>query len=242
MNETETSIVVPEIHTIDEIFEKTLFDLRLTMSQRKFRKVIEDIRNKEVHFYKLDNFWKLKEIKVRCMMKIVKRKVENDGGKYKSTEYWMNRVGKILEEWQDKLDILEEKEEIDLNFTTNPSNHHLKDQIEVLNELLLQHLYNHAIISKGEHHIGDTSGYLTFGIKLIMSLVKQNTIRSSNEVQLNGKTLQVAQNFYYFMSSILIADRNFNTAIQYIEFGLQLGLRELCVRMEGEDFNQTTEE
>ena len=216
---TESTVCEEEKRTIQEVFQKQLFEFKQGMSSKKYRKVLEDIRNKEIHFYFLDNFWKMREAKLRCIIKIILRKIDNDGGNYKSTEYWMNKADKVLEDWQNKIDINLDNSDIDI-----------KEELEVYIELLFLQLYNHAAVCKGERHIGDSAGFLSLGIKLISVMINEN-------YKMNAKTLYIAQNFYYFTSSILIADKDFSTASNYVDIGLNLCLRELIKITGGKDFN-----
>jgi len=224
MNDSETSIVREEVHPIEEIFEKTLTDFRLNMGQKRYRKVLEDIRNKEENFYMLENAWRMNEFKLKCIFKIINRKIDNDGGKYKSTDYWINFAGKIIGNWLDKL-----------RYENDPENELLKDQVNAITELQLLYLYIQAMIAKGEHHIGDSAGFIALGIKTIVSL-------NGREHMLGANFLHISQNFYLFISSILISDKDFSNAILNINSCIKLCLKELYIRTDGEDYTIRPEE
>ena len=221
--------------SIEDIFVKSLKDMKSNMFQKKYRKVLEDIQNKEPIFKTTKNFWLLRELKLCCIFKIINRKISADKAKYKTTDYWVNKIKSILEEWWEDImlnDKIKQKDSINNSYNnskhTNKYFNSNKNQFEVYIECVLIYIYTLAMISKGEKHTGDSAGYLSLGIRLMSEI---------SDTCINVKTLNVAERIYFFISSILIADHDYASAFKFILTGLNFAFRELCLRLEDDELD-----
>jgi len=220
MNENEqepietnkSSISKEEDKTLDN-YEKFLMEVRLNMSKCKYRKVLEDLQTKQGVFSTMKDCWKLTELRIRCILKIVNRKLykyENNQQKMKSVESWLIKVENDLDEWFDNIG----KEEQD------------QEQIEIIIQLLLEFFYSSAVLNKNQKQIGDSIGYLAIAEKVIKAYI---------EIARDPKTLNLAQRIYLFLSSMLIVDLDFDTAKSYQSSSLKLSFKELFYRIDIED-------
>ena len=208
----KSSISKEEDKTLDN-YEKFLMEVRLNMSKCKYRKVLEDLQTKQGVFSTIKDCWKLNELRIRCILKIVNRKLykyENNQQKMKSVENWLIKVENDIDEWFDNIG----KEEQD------------QEQIEIIVQLLLEFFYSSAILNKNQKQIGDSIGYLAIAEKVIKAYI---------EIARDPKTLNLAQRIYLFLSSMLIVDLDFDTAKSYQSSSLKLSFKELFYRIDIED-------
>ena len=196
-----------------ENYEKFLKEVRSNMSKCKYRKVLEDIQVKLGIFDSIKESWKLKEIRIKCILKIVNRKLhkyENNFQKQKSIENWLNKVEWEINEWFEDVG----KDDQD------------QEQIEVIIQLLLEYFHSFAVLYKNEKCIAESIGYLAMGEKIIKVYI---------EVSRDPKTLNLAQKILLFLSSMLIVDLDFETAKVYQSSALKLAFKELFFRVDIED-------
>ena len=196
-----------------ENYEKFLNELRSNLCKSKYRKVLEDIQNKHGVFNSIKESWKLIEIKIKCQLKIVNRKLskyENSIPKMRRIEVWLSKVELEIDEWFDEI----------LKDIQN------KEQIEVIIQLILDFLYYSAVYSKNEKLICDCVGYLAIGEKIIKVFI---------DISRDPKTLSLAQKIILFLSSLLIVDLDFEMAKAYQSTALKLAFKELFYRVDVEE-------
>ena len=159
-----------EISKIDEKedllinnFEKFINDVRENMNKCRFRKCLDDIKDKELLFSEYKNNWKITEMKIKCMLKIINKKfIKYTGGnlissKIKGLENWLLRVDNEVEKWFENL----------INKEISLDEENIKDQIEVCIKVVLDQCYNYALCARSEKHIADCAGFLALGERLI---------------------------------------------------------------------------
>ena len=201
----------PEVLPYDS-FEKFLVDLKTNMSKCKYRKVLDDLRLRQSMFVMLKDSWKLNELKIRSLNKIITRKIfkyETIPQKAKNIESWLALVDNEIDEWFET--IIKDDQEI--------------EKIEILVQVTLEHFYNFAIFAKNQKQIGDCAGFLALGEKII---------KVYSDITKDPRTLNICQKILLFISSLLIVDNDFETAKIYQTTTLKLCFKELFIRVDSD--------
>jgi hypothetical protein len=78
------------------------------MSKCEYRKSLEEITLKENFFLKeLPNIWKLRELKIRCILKIIEKKIFKSDSqinqKIKCIENCSNKIENLIKNWLENL-------------------------------------------------------------------------------------------------------------------------------------------
>ena len=105
----------------------------------------------------------------------------------------------------------------------NISSEIIEEQIEIVVQLYLEHLYVFALLANNEQHIADCAAFLALAERII---------KTYSENSRDPRTIQQAQKVLLFISSLLIADNDFETAKTYQANCLKLSFRELFLRVD----------
>jgi hypothetical protein len=202
-------------HLPDEI-ELFIINIREKMKNSKFRKALEEIKNAENKFTETPNKWKIYDLKIRCMNKIINRKfTKYSATKNKSIEIWLRRVDIEIDRWY-----------INISFflpITKETEKDIVTQYELVILHLLEQAYNYALLSRNEKQIPDCTAFLALGERII-----KNTIEKIS----NSDCFNIAEKILLFTSSLLIADNDFDLAKIYLSNILKLCFRELYSRVD----------
>jgi len=199
----------------DRHIDKFLQEMMTNMSKRKYRKVLDEIRGKEEILNNSRGFWKILELKSNCICKIITHKLNKyENNKAKSFETWNKRLETILENWLETLDKNDKKcQDFDI-------------QLDYIIYYLLVQIYNYALFSMFDKHIGDCTAFLALGERIIKIFIDSSH---------NAKTLNISQKIFLFLSSLLISDNDFQTAILYQNLSLKLSLKEINFRLDSDE-------
>lgn len=207
--------MIPTEVLLNNNFEKFMDDLRENIHKCKYRKVLEDIKEKEILFLEFKDRWKIIDLKIRCMLKIINKKFSKYGGsKIKGMETWLQRVDTEVDRWYESL-LRNEK------FDTN--NTCFMEQFEICMRIVLEQCYNYALFARNEKHMADCAGFLALGERLI---------KYSSDFTNYPDVLNVSQRILLFTSSLLISDNDYETAKVYQENALRLCYKELYFRVD----------
>lgn len=196
--------------------EKFISDIKVNMNNCKFRKVLEEIRDKESKYSSCINKWQLNEFKLRCMNKIINRKYSKSTSP-KNIEAWLLRIDITLENWL---------EELVAKHKSNQSDIVLNIEFDTFIRFTLEHCLNYANYAKFDKKIADCLVFLALGERLIKLIL---------ETTFNPETLNVISNILLMISSILIADMNYETAKLYQSTCLKVCLKELNLLTDEDD-------
>lgn len=190
------------------------------MSKCQYRKSLEDIIEKEDLFYEINFFWKMRELKIRCMHKILEKKMFKSNSpfnqKKKSIDTWNNKIENEIEIWIGNLSGLKLTED----------NSQYEEEIEILISLIIEDLYLNAQYKFQNKQYSETSAVLGIAekiIKIFWSFCK------------NVKLIHSCQKIYLFISSLLISDDDLTNAINYQDRVFILAFRELFLRIDAEE-------
>ena len=201
-------------------FEKFLREIKSLMRQCKFRKVLEDILSREDLFYDLEIFWKIREYKIKCMLKILEKKMFKSGAnlnsKNKSIENWNSKIESEIEIWIGLLSIIK----------CGDSSEIYEEQIEALIHVFLEELYIQAQYKFSLKILPEALAILAIGEKIIKMFC---------DFSRSSKVLQSAQKIYLFISSLLISDFDFEASKVYQINSIKYSLKELFLRIDVED-------
>ena len=194
--------------------DKFINEMALNMSKRKYRKVLDEVRNKEEILFNSKGYWKIQELKLNCICKIISHKLNKyENNKAKSYESWNKRQEKILDKWLDSLK--NDKIVTDLEV-----------QLEYINYYVLVQLYNHALFSLYDKKIGNCTSFLGLAERVIKTIIDSS---------LNANIINISQKIFLFISSLLISDNDFQTAISYQKQSLRLSLKEINFRLDSDE-------
>lgn len=198
-------------------FERFISEVKSNVNKCKYRKALEDIREKATVFTQIKDYWLIFELKLKCLRKVIDRKLSKPN-KIKNMETWMMRFDTTLDEWFAY--ILEKTK------TGNETQDTINIHVEMLIKNILYQCYNYALLAKEEKQIADSIGFLTLGERLIKFIIDFTNLPD---------TMNIIQKILLFMSSILIADNDFETAKKYQANSLKISLRELYQRVDYEE-------
>lgn len=220
-------------------FEKMINELKSNINKSKYRKVLEDIKEKTVKFKHLSDYWIVYDLKLKCIRKVLEKKF----AKYqnsKNIEDWLIRGDLVIEEWstyltensktkkskhQQKIKNTHKKFQCtnDNNIQSSYDISIYNVQLELLVKNLLYQCYNYSLFCKYEKRLADTLGFLALGERLIKFVIDYSSMPDS---------LNIMQKILLYISAILIADNDFVIAIKYQTNSLKISLRELYQRVD----------
>jgi hypothetical protein len=205
-------------------FEKFVDDLKELFNKNKFRKCLDDIADKENIFLDMEDKWKITDIKVKCMVKIIDKKFAKYIGtkagevKLKSVEEWLKKLDDEVGKWSEGLVARKLETRID------PPDFMI--QFEMCIRVSLFQCYSNALYARNEKLISDCAAYLALGERLIVY---------SSDFTNDPESLNMSCKILLFISSLLIADKDFETAKNYISNSMRLNYKELNYRMDMEE-------
>jgi hypothetical protein len=231
-------------------FEKFFKDIKSKMSKCEYRKSLEEIILKEDYFFKeLPYIWKLRELKIRCILKIIEKKIFKSESqlnqKIKSIENWCNKIEIEIKNWvqnlyEEKLKEMEKENETENenekekeNLNTNINTRNYDEQIESLMYLNLEELYLLALFKFQIKQYPEMVSFLGIAEKLI---------KLFSSVSNSSKFLNAAQKVSLFISNLFISDKDYASANIYQEQVFKLAYKELFLRIdedEGFDFENS---
>jgi hypothetical protein len=217
-------INIDEERELDNNFNKFLFDIKSNLAKCKYRKVIEDIETTEDIFINCRHSWKIKELKIRSMLKIANRKIikSNDPS---GSNFNSNNIAREIETWLTRID--DEIDKLNKEIQSNLACHEMNDEIEMMVDisvqLLLENIYLCALFYKNDKNMDDCCAALSFGRRVIRDYVDYSK---------DPRTLNIAQKIYLFISSCLIGDSDFDNARSYLTMCLNLCFKELFMRVD----------
>jgi hypothetical protein len=207
------------IKNIPNEFELFIITIRDMMKKCKYRKALEEIKSVESKFSDAPTCWRIYDLKIRCMNKIVTRKFSKyTGNKIKSLETWLKRIDFELDKWQ-----------ISISFflpITKETESDIFKQYELIILHILELIYHYALFCMNEKQIADCSAFLALGERVI-----KNTIERLS----NPDCFNISQKILLFTSSLLIADNDFELSKIYVSNILKLCFRELFTRTDIEE-------
>jgi hypothetical protein len=187
------------------------------MSKCQYRKALEDIIEKEDKFYDLTSFWKMRELKIRCMQKILNRKMfkskSSSYEKIKSIDNWTYKIEKEIEIWIGKLNSLRICE----------NNSSFEEEIEILIYVILEDMYLNAQYNFHNKKYSEMLAILGIAEKIV------KTIWSFCK---SVKLIHTCQKIDLFISSLYISDNDLPSALNYQERVFILIFRELFLRVD----------
>jgi hypothetical protein len=199
---------------IPDEFELFIITIRDKMKKCKYRKALEEIKSAENKFSDAPNRWRIYDLKIRCINKIVARKfTKYTGSKIKSLETWLKRMDYELDRWY-----------VSISFflpITKETETDITNQYELIVLHILELTYHYALFCRNEKTIPDCSAFLALGERVI-----KNTIEKLS----NPDCFNIAQKVLLFISSLLIADNDFDLSKVYVSNILKLCFRELFTR------------
>ncbi len=204
--------------TIQFHFEKFLQEAKTNFNKSKYRKVLEDIKDKHQKFLLVKDYYITYELRLKCLRKILERKL-NKGNKSKNILDWLIRIDITLEEWFAYISEYFKSSDIQLADQINL-------QLELLIKNSLYQCYHYALLSKSDKNMSDTIGFLSLGERLIKFII---------DITYLPDTLFIIQKIYLFQTSLLIADEDFELAKEYSANCLKYALKELYQRIDTSD-------
>ena len=222
-NETE-NIQINEQTNIMQMrlsnFEKFIKDIKTGMSKCKYRKALEDIMTREDLFYDLDCFWRIREYKIKSMIKVLEKKIFKSDApeklKVKSIEMWTYKIESEIEGWIGQLNHLK----------TTDNNDSYEEEVEALIHVFLEELNLQAQYKFSQKLFPETFAILGLAEKIVKLFC---------EFSRSVKVIQSAQKISLFISSLLISDNDFHAAKAYQDITIKLAFKELFLRSDMED-------
>ena len=154
-------------------FERFYLELIDLMSKCMYRKVIEEIDINHSIFHKLENFWRVREVKIKCYLKIVNRKIfkyEFYTSKKRNIENWLDMIDREIDVFMKDIETSEQDREI---------------QVDIYLELYLNLLYNTALFWKNEKELFECIGCLAIGDKLIKEKMNSDSKLINANININ---------------------------------------------------------
>ncbi len=201
-------------------FEKFLIDVKLLMSKCKYRKAFEEMLENENKFNDLNFFWKIRELKIRCMQKILNKKMFKSNSplnqKLKSIDNWNLRIENEIEIWIGNLS----------SISFNENNSEYEKEIEILIHVILEDIYLNAIYKYQNKQFPEMLGILGIAEKIIKIFW---------DFSKSVKLIHTCQKIDLFISSLLISDNDLSSAVYYQERVFILIFREFFLRVDKEE-------
>jgi len=193
------------IFNFDKIIDIDSYDIcikeiKSKVRKEKYKNVLEDIEVGEKKFSFNLKRWELIDIKIstllKCFYKFLYQKDCLLTKEYQNEDDFMNRIESYIEKWLDKLFVTDNVFE---------ENEFLFDLENVITAYVSQ-LYALAVLSLKRKKCADSCAFLAIAEKII---------KKFNEKTKNNKFLFVSAQVFLFISSLLISDEDYYTAIIY---------------------------
>jgi len=207
---------------LHKTLENFLTILKLQLSKSKYKKVIKDIQSKENIYAELPSSWKLKELKIRAMLKLIERKLN----KLETNEYSILEIKlrtRSIEEWLHRLDT---ELQSFFNYLSLIYMNNFEDNeflLELTTQFILEELFLWAEHSNNNKLFRDCVAFLGISERIINTFI---------DFSKDPKTVNIAQKTFLFISSLLISDCDYENAINYQMRTLNLCFRELFIRVD----------
>jgi hypothetical protein len=190
------------------------------MAKCKYRKALEQVLENENKFNELKLSWKIKELKIRCMQKILNKKM------FKSNSHLNQRI-KSIDNWNFKIE-----NEIDIwmeNLCSNKINENniaFEEEIQILIHVILEDIYLNAIYKYHNKQFPEMLAILGIAEKIIKIFW---------DFSKSVKLIHTCQKIELFISSLLISDNDLTSAIYYQDRVFILIFREFFLRVDKEE-------
>ena len=179
------------------------------MHKKLYRKVYDEISSK-MSLIVGPLFLDFLNLKINSCIKIIYKKLyKYDASKKKSLEYWLLNLETNTKLYRESIFSLEKNMII--------------DYIENFIQITAETLYLLALFNRKENNWADCITYLSIGYK-ILNIFLDNVVRP--------KTLEIFQKIIIFLSTIFIADNDFQEAINYQRKGLFICYRQLFLSID----------
>jgi hypothetical protein len=206
-------------------FDKFISDLKENLLKKKYRKILDDIKDREKLFTNCKFSWKITEIKCTAISKIIERKLykysqmSQVGGKIKGLETWLFRLDLEISSWMDSI--------------SNNSTYRQKtlsqeeiNQLEICVSFILKIISHFYENNMQEKLLADAVASLSLAERLIIIIA---------DLTSNPDTLNISSKLLLNISSLLIAENNFILSKKYLEKSITLSLKELTIRIDPEE-------
>jgi hypothetical protein len=193
------------LFNLDKIIDIDSYDIcikeiKSKVRKEKYKNVLEDIEVGEKKFSFNLKRWELIDIKIstllKCFYKFLYQKDCLLTKECQNEDDFMNRIESYIEKWLDKLFVTDNVFE---------ENEFLFDLENVITAYVSQ-LYALAVLSLKRKKCADSCAFLAIAEKII---------KKFNEKTKNNKFLFVSAQVFLFISSLLISDEDYYTAIVY---------------------------
>ena len=181
----------------EDLLYKSLFE---SYKKHQYKKVYKSIKikgDKGVYFNRQD--WKFLQLKTMALQKVIITKFIryhfSNKQKYQGIKKYFYEENKIIEKW------------ISLIFELNKNDNFKNTFLELLITFLLRKLITFTKICIKENRIADSIGFLSLGEKLI---------KKSCSFFTSPESFTLSSIIYLYLSSFLISNENYESAIYYI--------------------------
>lgn len=186
--------------------------------QKKYRKVFLEIKRFERIFLICPNYWKLSNLKIKAIEKIIDRKlikikeVSNISSIIKWLQFKEKEIEHLINNIINQVNSINNNESID---------NKRENKIEIVITYVLKQCLQFAKLSIHEGYVFDSIAFLAIG---------ENIIKNTSDFIFSPDSLFVIQKIYLFLSSLNIMNDNYDTARKYLILLLKLSLKEIEVR------------
>jgi hypothetical protein len=213
-------------YNISENFNQFLTIIRTNLGKCKYKKVVVEITSvmslKRNLFNQLKNYWVLTEYKLEAILKIITKEIQkythNNKKIYplKVLDTWFKSAQETLEEWGSGLQSYDNNEE----------------QVNSFIYFTLYEMYLNLL------HLKNQNRY--FEVICILGQAERLVKYIGNDCS-TPKVLNLCQKVYLLISTLMIAEGNFETAKLYQYYIMQLVIKEMFYRSNLDDKLYTAE-
>lgn len=195
-------------------YKKFMSEIKGNLSKCKYRRAFEVIERKENLFIDYVDSWKIKEIKIITILRILNKKIykseSSKQSKEKSIENWLKKIDNVFDIWITNINLKEETYE----------------QFESLLNLFLEELLFIAKFKKQEILIADCSAILG---------ISESIMKYFYDYSMSPHFYNICQQIYLFISSLLISDNDYLIAKTYQALAIKSAFKELFLRIDIEE-------
>ena len=180
----------------------------------QFRKIINSIVKTE-NLSHCKSYWRINHLKLVCIQKIIERKLR----KYHTDKVipkitnWLRLFDKEISLWYTDLAFKTDDKEV------------LANKVELYITFVLGQCYNYAKYCIHQSFLTDCIGFLALGERLI---------KNTSDFFVSPDSYAYAQSIYLFLSSLYIANENFETAKKYVIIVMKIAYKEFELRLKGD--------
>ena len=193
-----------------ERYDKLYTNLIEHFNKNKFRSVFSELEKNKDEYYK----WNLKHnlifthLQIRCAFQIIDKKFIDYGESkiIKGISHWFEHIEDLINNFILLINLLPKKEQ--------------PDQYELLTLYYLSNLYNQALFNIHNKLYLEATGHLLNCHKIIQSLSKEITYPD---------ILHMCEKIYLTLTVLLISDKNYFTAINFLQTILSICFKELDI-------------